>query len=81
MNKGTKLFLSILGVGAIIVPAVLLIIFTTKAKKQPNVPGGPRQIDQNAIEDTFQKYPKPIFTSPIPASSSAKPTQASQSAQ
>ena len=81
MNRTTKIFLSILGLAAIIIPAVLLIVFTSKAQKQPNVSTGSRQIDPSTVENIESKYPKPVFATPSPASSSAKPIGASQSAQ
>ena len=81
MNKTTKIFLSMLGLAAIIIPAVLLIVFTSRVQKQPDVSSGSRQIDQSAVESVASKYPKPVFASPSPASSSAQPIGASQSAQ
>ena len=80
MNKGAKLALVILGLAAIVVPVILLIVFTSKVQKVPNVSTGTRPIDQSAVEKTVQKYPKPI-ASPTAASPSAIPKQASQSAQ
>lgn len=80
MNKTTKIFLSILGLAAIIIPAILLIVFTSRGQKEPNISTGSRQIDQSAVESAANKYPKPIFASPSPASPSAEPTGASQSA-
>ena len=56
MNKGAKLALVILGLAAIVVPVILLIVFTSKVQKVPNVSTGTRPIDQSAVEKTVQKY-------------------------
>ncbi len=73
MNKTAKIVLSIIGVSAIVVPAVLLIIFTSRSQSEPNIPEGSRQIDPNAVEKAIDKYPKTVFASPTPASPSAQP--------
>ena len=76
MNKGTKFILSILGVAAIVVPAVLLIVLTKNAPKTPEISSAPRTIDKKTVEDAVKKIPSPspiFLPSPSPASSSASP--------
>ena len=78
MEKKSKLILSIVGLGAIIVPALLLIFFTSKVKNEPQS-GGKRQIDSQVINDAAKKLPPPKQNLPLssPATSSARPSQES----
>lgn len=73
MNKSTKLILSAIGISAIIIPAVLLIIFTSRGQKEPSIPQGSRQINPQTVEEAVDKYPKPIVESPPPSTPSAQP--------
>lgn len=66
MNKKTKLILSIIGLGAVIVPAILLVVATSKTVETPSVPTEDRQINEENI--TVQ--------SPISSSASASPLTA-----
>ena len=76
MEKKGKVILSIIGLSAVIVPALLLIFFTSKTKNESLTPAG-RQIDSQVIDDAVKKLPLPnqIQTSPSPgpATSSAQP--------
>ncbi len=78
MEKKSKLILSIVGLGAIIVPALLLIFFTSKVKNEPQSQGK-RQIDSQIINDAAKKLPVPNLPQPSPSSAtaSAKPSQGS----
>lgn len=69
------MILSILGVSALIIPVVLLVIYTSRLKSVPSAPSGDRQIDVKTIEDAVKKIPQPpaIISSPSPASPSASP--------
>lgn len=69
MNK-QKIMLSVIGLAALIIPVVLLIIFTNKTQSQPAESGGSRNIDPNAVEEAVKKIPapSPIIPSPSPAS-------------
>ena len=61
--------LSILGLAALVVPAVLLIILTDSKSNQPTVSGGERQIDPQTVEDAVKKAPVPppvVIPSPSP---------------
>lgn len=80
MNKQTKLILSLIGVSALIVPAVLLIVFTNKNQQTPEVQSDSRQIDSESIKQTTKKAaPSPVeFPSPSPATTSAKPSPFSE---
>ena len=71
--KGTRLILSLIGIAAVIIPAILLVIFSAREKKQPNVSNSSRQINPSTVEDVVGKYPKPTPTFSIPSSPSAKP--------
>lgn len=74
MSKRTKMILSVIGIGAVVIPAALLIFFTTKETEEPQVPTGVRQIDTSVIERAIEKIePKePEFPSPSPATVSAE---------
>ena len=75
MNKRTKLILSIVGVSALVVPAILLIVMTSRTQKLPEVSSGKREIDTQTIVDTIKKSqptPSPL-PSPSPATPSASP--------
>ena len=72
MNRTAKIVISAIGLAAVIVPAVLLIIFSAKGQTQPNVSNGTRQIDSGKVDEIVSKHP-PILSSPKPASSSASP--------
>lgn len=69
MNK-QKIMISIIGLAALIIPVVLLIVFTNKNQSQPAESGGARNIDPNAVEEAKKKIPapSPIIPSPSPAS-------------
>ena len=84
MNKSTKMILSIIGIAAIAVPAVLLMVLTKDAKLEPNVDSGSRKIDTSSIQNIVKKSPtsRIVLPSPTPATSSASPSfGASPSAQ
>jgi len=73
MNKNTKIILSVLGIGAVVVPAIFLILFTKNSAIEPNLPSENRTIDEKSIESAVDKIqPKePQFPSPSPATPSA----------
>ena len=74
MSKKTKLILSLIGMSAVIVPAILLIVATSRTKEAPSVPTQDRQIDDQNISDSVNKFSPP--PSPLSGSSSASPSQA-----
>ncbi|MDP2632176.1 MAG: hypothetical protein Q8P25_00440 [Candidatus Curtissbacteria bacterium] len=74
MNKKTKLILSLVGVAAIVVPAILLVVATSKTVEVPSVPSEDRQIDETNISDSVSRF-KPS-QSPISSSASASPLTA-----
>ena len=88
MNKTTKILLSLVGLGAIIVPAVLLVVLSPKINTTQSPSEGNRSIDSNAIGNIVNQVPQnpnvlptPTFQ-PIPASPSANVTpEGSPSAQ
>lgn len=77
MTKSVKFILSILGVSAIIVPAILLVILAKNAPEAQPVQSAPRTIDKKKIEDAVKKIPSPspqiFLPSPSPSSPSAQP--------
>jgi len=75
MSKRTKLILSIIGVSAIIIPVVLLIVFTQNTGTQPEIPSGQRTIDVGNIEKAVKNAPKKesVFPTASPSTPSAKP--------
>ena len=77
MNKRTKLILSIIGVAAVVVPAVLLIVSSTLTSKTQAPAATSRTIDQSTIDDAVKKTPQkaPEFPSPTATvSASVKPS-------
>lgn len=76
MNKQTKLILSLIGVSALIVPTVLLVVFTKSSPAEPEAQSGSRNIDTTSILETVKKAsPSPSqLSTPSPATSSAKPS-------
>ena len=77
MNRNTKIILSVLGIGAVVVPAIFLILFTKNSQVETNLPSENRTIDQKSIESAVDKIqPKePQFPSPSPATPSAEKNQ------
>lgn len=75
MNKKTKMALSLLGIGAVVIPAVLLMIASARVSNDSQVSGGTRTIDAKSIEDAVKKTPqKPTqYITPV-ASGSASPS-------
>lgn len=80
MNKRSKLIVSVIGLCAIIIPALLLIFFSAKTQKEPQINLENRTIDAKSIQDAVKKTPQkaPDFPSPYVSTSSAK--QATSSA-
>lgn len=79
MNKTTKILLSLIGLGAIIVPAVLLVVLSPKINITQSPANSNRSIDSNAISNIVNQTPQnnpfvlPTPTlQPKPASPSAK---------
>lgn len=75
MNKSVKIVLSIVGLAAVVVPAMLLIFLGGKTQPEPEVASNSRQIDQQTIKDATEKSSEKqsVFPSPSPATPSAKP--------
>ena len=80
MNRNTKIILSVLGIGAVVVPAIFLIFLTKNSPAEPNLPSGNRTIDEKSIESAVDKIqPKePQFPSPSPATPSAEKNQSQE---
>lgn len=75
METKTKMILTAIGLAAIIVPAVLLVVFSSNKPKAADVtiPAGNRQINQGAIQ---KEVPTniPAVASPVPTPSPKLPT-------
>lgn len=73
MENKTKIILTALGVGAIIVPAILLIVFSNRgATNSPEaVPTtGTRELKQETIQNEVNSAkPSPALASPLPSPS------------
>ena len=83
MDNRTKLILSVVGIGAVVIPAGLLITLTPKKVEEPATSSTSRQIDTKAVEETVKNLPKKeiVFPSVGPSTPSARPTsEASPSA-
>lgn len=88
MDKKTKLILTIIGVAAIVIPAVLLVVVAGRSSKVPEVPTEKRQIDAESVQQATQKNlpgetfsPSPSPTSPPAATESALPSEGTPSGQ
>jgi len=77
MNKQTKMILTVIGLGAIIVPAILLIVASSGSRESPDPASGNRTIDAQNIEETVNRIPrKPaeVYSPPPPSTPSAIPS-------
>ena len=79
MGKQTKLILSVLGLAAVVVPAVLLIVLTARTKPAVKPPTTSREIDARNVEETVKR--QITVPSPSAASPSASPAEATGSSQ
>jgi len=78
MNKKTKFILSCVGIGAVVVPVVLLLLMSGQTRRVPEVPNAKRPLDTKNLENTAKKavpnnivLPPPSSSAP-PATSSAR---------
>ena len=70
-----KIILSLIGLGALIIPVVLLIFFTNRNSKQPGTTSENRSINPETVQEVVRKIPTPapvILPSPSPATVSAE---------
>ena len=70
-----KIILSLIGLGALIIPVVLLIFFTNRNSKQPGTTSENRSINPETVQDVVRKIPTPapvILPSPSPATKAAE---------
>ncbi|MBI3341699.1 hypothetical protein HY024_01100 [Candidatus Curtissbacteria bacterium] len=83
MNKRTRMILSLVGISAVVVPAILLLVLSKTGKQEPKIVDSKRSVDTQNIERTVSKSPVPtIAPSPTPAqsTSSASPKAGTSSA-
>lgn len=70
-----KIVLSAVGLAALVIPAILLIVFTSNKEKQPSVSTSERRIDPQTVQEVVKKIPTPQpieIPSPSPSSPSAQ---------
>lgn len=70
MGNRTKIILTVIGLGAVIVPAILLAVFSAKntTGESTAAPAGNRQINQDAVQKEVQSNPlKTVVVSPSPS--------------
>lgn len=51
MENKKKVLFSLIGIGAVVVPAILLITLTSRPPIQPSVSSGGRQIDSQGLDE------------------------------
>lgn len=79
MNKKTKIILSIIGISAVVIPAVLLMLVSQNTQVPPAANDAPRQIDQINVGEQKNTIPTPppvlntnpgsVIATPTPATS------------
>lgn len=78
MDKNKKILLSIVGVSAVIVPAILLVTLTSRPQSEPAVSSEGRPIDAQNLDEAKKALPSPSpvsLPSPSPSPSpDASPT-------
>jgi len=83
MDKKVKLILSLIGLGAVVVPVVLLVTLSSKTPQQPQISTQTRSIDAANVADAAKRAipsPSPFLEpSPTPATESAVPAEPSPS--
>ncbi len=78
MSKKTKFILSCVGIGAVVVPVVLLLLMSGQTRQVPEVPKAKRPLDTKSLENTAKKtLPNNII---LPSSSSPSAPPATSSA-
>lgn len=81
MNKKTRLVLSIVGISAVLVPAILLFTLSKLSVQEPQVGTGKRSVDTASIERSVKAIPTPKpLSSPKASTPSAAPRQGTSSA-
>jgi hypothetical protein len=83
MNKRTKLILSVIGVSAIIIPAILLKVLSFGTGEPSGTSQSARSVDTKAVQEAVKKKPvqERVFPSASPASPSASPASPSATPQ
>lgn len=81
MSKQTKIALTVLGMAALIVPVVLLMLFSSKAPKDAVVDNTNRTINSETINKAVKAVPSAntAVPSPFVSTSSARPAEGSPS--
>lgn len=81
MSKQAKIALTGLGIAALIVPVVLLMLFSSKTPKEAVVNNGSRIIDSETINKAVKAVPSTntVVPSPFVSTNSARPSEGSPS--
>lgn len=77
MSKKTKLILSCVGIGAVVVPVVLLLLMSGQTRQVPEVSKAKRPLDTKNLEETAKKTLPSNIILPSSSSPSASPTTSS----
>lgn len=83
MNKKTKMILSVVGVCAVIVPALLLWYLSSNSKQEPKINNSKRPVSAAAVQNTQNKpvaTTRPVAATPTPAATSSAAPQGTSSA-
>lgn len=73
MNKRTKLILSVIGVGALVLPVVLLVLLTERGGQVPEISTERRQLDTQTVEEAAKRT-VPVTVTPVPTPAPATPS-------
>lgn len=82
MSKQAKIALTGLGLAALIIPVVLLMVFSSKTPKETAVDNASRTINSETINKAVKAIPSASTTvvpSPFVSTSSARPSEGSPS--
>lgn len=67
MSKRVKIILSVVGIAAVVVPALLLVFLSSGTQPVPQVSQAKRSVDVNSLEDTVKRT-MPDSNAPAPLS-------------
>ena len=72
MNKKNKLILSAVGLSALIIPALLLLLFSAKANQTaPKIESNARSVDARNVQEAFKNIPQRRVVNPTPAATAS----------
>lgn len=77
MNKRTKLILSVIGIGALVIPVVLLIFLTERGGQVSEISTARRQLNTQTVEEVAKRT-APASQTPVPTPAPATPSASPQ---